>query len=397
MQCEHGKYMPPSNESGVAFSIRDGFGCSPHALSWIVYPSGFREVEVRRRDYAYRVNLHTKQCGCRFWELSGIPCVHVMAAYYHMNMEPKLGVNEFLSKQSWYNAYQYSIRPVPGSKLWKPCDNPTPLPPIQRKRPRRPKKNKGSDILQKMSTMFLELVGRCTVIIVGRLDTTRKVVKINQETNPQAWLWSNKKRGNTNVLAGSSKKRGTIRIGSPIKRGEENQVTKGGSIDDGRKGDATEEAEQERIRHIWAKNEANYLYWENMAKEFRDEELPGPEDSLDNAYSFDTISDFQDNELNVHQVSVDLPVNEAPENYTTEESQAEDPDPKPIVPTHESQIQTRSKIRKQVAATTSMRIFVKNRGRSERIAMMKAKKFKFDANGTGSTADKAFDVSKDEE
>ncbi|GKD40761.1 zinc finger, PMZ-type containing protein [Tanacetum coccineum] len=153
--------------------------------SWIVYPSGFREVEVRRRDYAYRVNLHTKQCGCRFWELSGIPCVHVMAAYYHMNMEPELGVNEFLSKQSWYNAYQYSIRPVPGLKLWKPCDNPAPLPPIQRKRPRRPK-NRGSNILQKMSTMFLELVGRCIVIIVRRLDTTRKVVKINQETNPQA-------------------------------------------------------------------------------------------------------------------------------------------------------------------------------------------------------------------
>nr|GEX71852.1 zinc finger, PMZ-type [Tanacetum cinerariifolium] len=59
--------------------------------SWLVYPGGFREVEVRRRDYAYGVNLHTKQCGCRFWELSGIPCVHAMTAYYHMNMEPELG------------------------------------------------------------------------------------------------------------------------------------------------------------------------------------------------------------------------------------------------------------------------------------------------------------------
>ncbi|GKD42097.1 hypothetical protein Tco_1266742 [Tanacetum coccineum] len=192
-------------------------------------------------------------------------------------------------------------------------------------------------------------------------------------------------------------RKGTIRIGSPIKRGEENQVTKGGSMDDVRKGDAAEEAEQEMIRHIWAKNEANDLYWENMANEFRDEELPGPEDSLNNAYSFDTISDFHDNELNVHQVSVDLPANEAPENYTIEESQAEDPDPKPIVPTQESQIQTRSKIRKQVAASTSMRIFVKNGGKSERIAMTKAKKFKFDANGTGSIADKAFNVFEDKE
>ncbi|GJY39979.1 zinc finger, PMZ-type containing protein, partial [Tanacetum coccineum] len=222
--------------------------------SWLVYLSGFREVEVKRGDYAYGVNLHTKQCGCRFWELSGIPRVHAMAPYYHMNMEPELG--EYQNKMDMKALAEVEMK------------------------------------------------------------------------------------------------------------------------------NAAEEAEQVRIRQIWAENEANDLYWENIAKEFRDEKLLGPKDSLDNAYSFDTILDFQDNERNVHQVSVDLPVNEAPENYTTKESQAEVPNPKPIVPTQESQIQTRSKIRKQVAATTSMRIFVKNRGRSERIAMMKAKKFKFDAYGT---------------
>ncbi|GKG58690.1 hypothetical protein Tco_0594460, partial [Tanacetum coccineum] len=41
------------------------------------------------------------------------------------------------------------------------------------------------------------------------------------------------KRGNINVLGGSSKKRGTIRIRSLIKRGEDNQVTEGGSMGDG--------------------------------------------------------------------------------------------------------------------------------------------------------------------
>nr|GFC29041.1 hypothetical protein [Tanacetum cinerariifolium] len=118
-----------------------------------------------------------------------------------------------------------------------------------------------------------------------------------------------------------------------------------------------------------------------MAKEFRDDELNRKEYSLEASYSFDTISEFQDNELNVHQVSMDLPINEAPENYTTKESQAQDSDPKPTIPTQESQIKTRSKIRKQVAAT-SMRNYVKNRGRSKRISKMQAKNFKFDAYGT---------------
>nr|GEW74902.1 retrovirus-related Pol polyprotein from transposon TNT 1-94 [Tanacetum cinerariifolium] len=94
------------------------------------------------------------------------------------------------------------------------------------------------------------------------------------------------------------------------------------------------------------------------------------------------------------EVVADLP---ALENCTIEESRVQDPDPKPTIPTQESQVQTRSKIRKQVAASTSMRIYVKNKSRSERIANMKAKKFKFDANGLGSTAEKAFDVSEDED
>nr|GEX16883.1 hypothetical protein [Tanacetum cinerariifolium] len=162
------------------------------------------------------------------------------------------------------------------------------------------------------------------------------------------------------------------RIGSPIKR-EDNQVTEGGSM-----GNLTAEHKMDM---------------EALAE---DDELNRPEDSLEVAYYFDTISEFQDNELNVHQVSMDLPVNEAPENYTTEESQVQDPDPKPTIPTQESQIQTRSKIRKRVAETTSLRIYVKNRGKSERIAKMQANKFKFNANRTRLIADKAFDVYEDE-
>ncbi|GJR59129.1 putative reverse transcriptase domain-containing protein [Tanacetum coccineum] len=42
------------------------------------------------------------------------------------------------------------------------------------------------------------------------------------------------------------------------------------------------------------------------------------------------------------------------------------------------------------------RMYVKNRGRSERIAKLQGKNFKFDAQGIGSTLDKSFDVSESE-
>ncbi|GKA37526.1 splicing factor [Tanacetum coccineum] len=61
-------------------------------IFWLVFPSAFQEVEVRRCDEDYGVNLNTRKCSCRMWELSGTPCVHAVAAYTHMKMEHELGV-----------------------------------------------------------------------------------------------------------------------------------------------------------------------------------------------------------------------------------------------------------------------------------------------------------------
>ncbi|GJS89380.1 zinc finger, CCHC-type containing protein [Tanacetum coccineum] len=286
--------------------------------NWLVYPSGYRE------------------------ELSGILCVHAMAAYYHMNMDPELGVNEFYSKQQWYNAYQYSIRPVPGSNLWKPYENPSPLPPIERKRRGKPRKQRIKHPIEDDNH----------VSRVGKIPNNKGKGPLNSKD--KGIDMSTTKRGNINVLGGSSKKRGTIRIRSPIKRGEDNQVTKGDSMGD------------------------CYL----TTTEYQ--------------HKMDIKALAEDNKLNVHQVSMDLPVNEAPKNCTTKESHAQDLDPAPTLPTQEIQVHTRSKRKKQVA-TTCMRIYIKNRGRSERISNMQANKFKFDGNGIGSTANKAFNIFEDEE
>ncbi|GKC09059.1 hypothetical protein Tco_1000669 [Tanacetum coccineum] len=340
-------------EDKITLSVRKRLEYLKEKQSWLVYPSGFREVEVRRGDYAYGFNLHTKHRGCKFWELSGIPCVHAMTAYYHMKMELELGVIKFLLKQSWYNAYQYSIRPVPGSKLWKTYDNPSPYPPIERKRLGRPRKQRIIHLTEDDNHVTrLGRVMHCHTCWevghnkkgcqnqprpkpLGLATTIGKPPQIPTNSKGKGIDMGTKKRGNTNVMAGSSKKRGTIRIGSPIKRGEDNQVTEDTSM-----GDANLTAEEYQHK----------MDMEALAEVQR--EICGTREDK-------TDMEIRDDELNVHQMSMDLPVNEAPENCTTEESQ--------------------------------------NRGRSKRIANMKANNFKFNANGSGSTADKAFDVSKDED
>ncbi|KAH7837735.1 hypothetical protein Vadar_017399 [Vaccinium darrowii] len=48
---------------------------------WIPRYFGNDQFQVEGPNEQYRVDLKGKICGCRRWELSGIPCVHAIAAY----------------------------------------------------------------------------------------------------------------------------------------------------------------------------------------------------------------------------------------------------------------------------------------------------------------------------
>nr|GEV92146.1 splicing factor [Tanacetum cinerariifolium] len=61
----------------------------------VVIPSSFQELEVKKGDQSYGVDLIRKQCKCRFWEISGIPCVHVVAGYMHLNKDPDVHVSQW--------------------------------------------------------------------------------------------------------------------------------------------------------------------------------------------------------------------------------------------------------------------------------------------------------------
>ena len=109
---------------------------------WDVIPSGFQELEVRSGNEAFGVNITTRKCMCRMWELSGIPCIHAVAAYAHLGRNPEEGVHEWYSQERWFQAYQFSIRPVYGSIMWKRTRDPLLLPPLIRRMPGRPKKKR---------------------------------------------------------------------------------------------------------------------------------------------------------------------------------------------------------------------------------------------------------------
>nr|GEU55220.1 hypothetical protein CTI12_AA204890 [Tanacetum cinerariifolium] len=100
---------------------------------WTVYPCGNNVFELRKGDDSSSVNIDNKTCACKWWDLSGVPCVHSVAAFSFLKNHPILGVSAWYSKKMWQNAYSYFIKPVGGSSMWPQTLEGPPLPPVLRK------------------------------------------------------------------------------------------------------------------------------------------------------------------------------------------------------------------------------------------------------------------------
>ncbi|GKD59694.1 hypothetical protein Tco_1297203 [Tanacetum coccineum] len=72
-------------------------------------------------------------CRVTIKTLAIVICVHVVAAYMHVGSDLDAGVSHWYSRESWFNAYQFSIKPVFGTYMWKKTNDVPPLPPIIRK------------------------------------------------------------------------------------------------------------------------------------------------------------------------------------------------------------------------------------------------------------------------
>ncbi|CAI9273543.1 unnamed protein product [Lactuca saligna] len=79
---------------------------------WGVTPCGYQKYEVRFHDAAYGVDLIAKTCACRIWQLTGIPCLHGVAAISSLNQDAETYVSQSYSKEAYLKCYNYSINPL---------------------------------------------------------------------------------------------------------------------------------------------------------------------------------------------------------------------------------------------------------------------------------------------
>nr|GEU97181.1 leucine-rich repeat-containing protein [Tanacetum cinerariifolium] len=136
-RCEsfvNGRPFLPMMKRLIAPSIRKEIECLKHSQrNWTLYPCGNNVFEVRKRDDSYGVNIENRTCTCKWWDLSGVLCVHSVAAFSFLKNDPILGVSAWYSQKMWKNAYSYFIKPVSGSSMWPQPPEEPPLPPVLKK------------------------------------------------------------------------------------------------------------------------------------------------------------------------------------------------------------------------------------------------------------------------
>ncbi|GJW16420.1 zinc finger, PMZ-type containing protein [Tanacetum coccineum] len=67
--------------------LADDLDCQ-EGLGVTIISDAHKVVEVRKKDEAFGVNLVSRSCDCRLWNISGVPCVHAVAVFLHFKMNP---------------------------------------------------------------------------------------------------------------------------------------------------------------------------------------------------------------------------------------------------------------------------------------------------------------------
>ncbi|GKB91151.1 hypothetical protein Tco_0963423 [Tanacetum coccineum] len=365
---------------------------------WYAKKSGFRKAENRAKE----LGGHSKW----FWAISGIPCVHAVAGYMHLNRDPNVGVS-----------------------------NHPPLPPVIRRMPRRPRKNRikaPSENNSQVSRTGIRMTysnclemghnkKTCDKDPVPKTLKTRKPPGRKSQTESVAYA-SSRGRGRGGTGRGRTS-RG--RVGQEPQQQVDEDELRNALDHEYMEHLILKEEEKRMARDKERQDGARERYYEEQRQWDFDNDYLNPknftlsEDEMDvDAINMTTrpinLNVNTQESATVHTASgvVEPPIGEGFHNAfdVVEPAVAEGLDQeemidKVVIAKEGVSVasNTRGMIKgKKIATKTEtapalpFRIYHKNRGRSERIAKMQAKKFKIDDHGTGLSADKALSLSESE-
>lgn len=145
---------------------------------------GIWQVSAFGNQYVVDLNKHT--CGCRKWDLIGIPCLHVVSAIQGFKQRPESYVDDILTKDAYARTYCGMIYPVTDETQWEKTPFPDVDPPVARTQPGRPKtkRTRASDEPRVQGRSVAKTTIRCSVCKEFG-HNSRKHGKDNQSSSSQ--------------------------------------------------------------------------------------------------------------------------------------------------------------------------------------------------------------------
>ncbi|XP_074356580.1 uncharacterized protein LOC141696324 [Apium graveolens] len=132
--------------------------------------AGYDHFEVTTVNGSkYTVNIGHRSCGCKKWDLSGIPCHHGIDCLNRLGANVDEYVDPIYYEENYRKAYSGIIYPMNGHTEWERC-NMVMKPPMVEKQPGRPKKRRRpemTDVIEKeehgkrMMYRSTQLIARC--------------------------------------------------------------------------------------------------------------------------------------------------------------------------------------------------------------------------------------------
>ncbi|GMY12908.1 hypothetical protein FCV25MIE_08147 [Fagus crenata] len=165
--------------------------------------AGEGKYEVDYRQQKFVVNLREKTCGCKKWDITGIPCHHAISAILHQGSKIEDYVDHYYTIEKYKKSYEPIIYPMPSMEQWAQTQYDLVDPPLERCHPGRPKRMRRKDPTEPTNPYRFSKIGtniKCS---------SCKKLGYNSRTCPLA-----KKQKSKTSSKGKKKSRGAGAVGT---------------------------------------------------------------------------------------------------------------------------------------------------------------------------------------
>ncbi|KAL4339961.1 hypothetical protein GQ457_08G036390 [Hibiscus cannabinus] len=129
-------------EYEVALVEMNALSTKAHDWCWTTHVGHFKYQVACGPHTQHTMDVEKHSCSCKMWQLTGIPCNHVVSAIFATDRIPDEFVDQCYKTSTQQTIYNHMVQPVRGQNQWTPDETYPYLTSNPETTPDRPKKNK---------------------------------------------------------------------------------------------------------------------------------------------------------------------------------------------------------------------------------------------------------------